>query len=103
MKIQLTQAEKRRALIHQARAKYISTGKTKNISEAFKWLLEAYPKFAADNPLTLTARDSIPKFGRSRPAVIRLTKEQRLKAYENVRWGRRKPCRGQTPQPKGDN
>jgi len=39
----------------------------------------------------------------SRPLVQRLSKDQRIEAFENTPWGSRKPCCGQTLQTKGDD
>ena len=49
----------RYALIRDARKKYIATGKTKSISEAFQWYVIAHKKRCAGIPLTITPRDVI--------------------------------------------
>jgi len=50
--------EKRRRLLYAARAEYIAGGKTKNISEAFQWYIEAHREECAGVPLTITSREA---------------------------------------------
>jgi len=50
--------EKRRFLIHKARAEYISPGKTQNISEAFLWYIEAHPEECAGILPVITNREA---------------------------------------------
>jgi len=49
--------EKRHRLIKLARAEFISTGQTKNISEAVSWYIEAHPEECAGIPATITTRE----------------------------------------------
>jgi len=52
-----TPAQKRSAAVKAARKKYITTGQTKNISEAFRWYIEAHPEECAGIPATITTRE----------------------------------------------
>lgn len=44
-------------LIHRARAEFITTGKTQNISEAFHMFIKAHPEECAGIPATITPRE----------------------------------------------
>ena len=57
-KMIMTEADERALLIRRARAKYITTGKTKNISEAVRWYIDAHPEKAAGIPATITTRET---------------------------------------------
>lgn len=47
----------RKALIHAARAEYITPGKTKNISEAVRWYIAEHLIRSAGIPATITPRE----------------------------------------------
>ena len=53
-----TTAEKRGRIISLAREKYIKTGRTKNVSEAVRWYLEAHLEECAGIPATITPREA---------------------------------------------
>ena len=54
----MTNNEERKGMIRLARAEYITPGKTKNISEAFRWYIEAHPEECAGIPTTITPRET---------------------------------------------
>jgi len=54
----LTEANKRRILLSKARAKFIVTGQTNNISEAFLWYIEAHPEECAGILPVITNREA---------------------------------------------
>lgn len=56
-KLFMSEADQRAFLIHRARAKYITTGKTKNISEAVRWYINAHPEKFPLIPPTITTRE----------------------------------------------
>ena len=53
----MTEATRRKRTIRLARAEFIATGKTKNISEALRWYLEAHPEECAGIPATISPRE----------------------------------------------
>ena len=53
----ITKEQERRSKIAAARVEFITTGKTKNISEAFRWYIEAHPEVCAGIPATITPRE----------------------------------------------
>ena len=53
----ITADAKRKQLIHQAKAEFIHTNKTQNISEAFRWFVKAHPDECAGIPATITPRE----------------------------------------------
>jgi len=53
----LTEDEERQLLIIAARAEYIRTGKTNNISQAVRWYVIAHEKSCAEIPTTITGRE----------------------------------------------
>lgn len=53
----ISEADKRRLLVMSARAEFIKTGKTNNISEAVEWYVKKYPKKTAGIPGRITGRD----------------------------------------------
>ena len=50
--------ERRHSLIRKARSKYIAAGRTKNISEAFRWYIKEHPDECAGIPTTITTREA---------------------------------------------
>ena len=62
--IQLTEADRRRVLISEARKEFITPGITENISEAFWMFIEAHPEECAGIPAVITSRE------RDRPQTI---------------------------------
>ena len=62
--IGLTEADRRRVLISEARKEFITPGVTENISEAFRLYIEAHPEECAGIPAVITSRE------RDRPRTI---------------------------------
>jgi len=54
----ITKDEQRKTMIHQARAEFIRTNKTQNISEAFRWFIAEHPDECAGIPATITTREA---------------------------------------------
>ena len=53
----MTEADERALLVRKARAKYIATGKTKNITEAVRWFIKDHPEKSTGIPATITTSE----------------------------------------------
>lgn len=56
--IKTPEADRRRLLINKARGEFIRSGKTNNISEAFRMYCEAHPRGCAGIPAVMTLREA---------------------------------------------